>query len=299
MNSDFDANDLRIIYYIANGFRPASISKMLGISAARISQKLKRMEKLCGAQLIYRAGKATKLTDAGNKLFELAANVERNVSKFKSDIASLKSSDGQLRIIATSSLLLDDLPDVLDDVIKKFPNIRIRLSDGTEEQVLKSVVDGTADVGLTSMPRTGEGVVVSAYKRERLCLLVSLTHPLAGSAPIYFKEASEYRFITLSSANIMATMLRLAQIRAGIVLYRSIKVTNLEIAAQFAVKGSFGITLTFENIAKRYVRDGGGCVVGLRDAWASLEVGTCTKDLTVRTAAQTHFLRRLKAKFSD
>lgn len=299
MSNDFDANDLRIIYYIASGFKPATIGKMLGLSAQRISQKIARMEKLCDAQLIYRAGGVSKLTEAGMKLFELAANVERNVAKFKSDLASLKSSDGQLRIIAASSLLLDDLPEVLDEVVKKFPNVRIRLNSGREEEVLKSIVNGTADVGLISMPRSGEGVVVSPYKRERLCLVVSSTHQLAGSAPIYFKEASVYRFIALSSDHAMAHALRLAQVRAGIVLSRSIKVNSLEIAAQFAVKGGFGIALTFENVAKRYVRDGVGCIVRLQDAWASMEVGTCTRDLTVRTAAQTHFLRRLKAKFSQ
>lgn len=298
MINDFDADDLRIIALLAAGMNMSTIGAKLGITSQRISQRIQRMEKICKTQLIYRTG-GLRLTPAGLKLHAHAKRVEDSTKTFKADLAELASDHGQLRIIAISSLLIDDLPDVLDKVAKEYPHLRITLDEGAADKILKSVTDGTSDIGLIGMLRQIDGLAFAPYKRERICLLMNESHPLAERENLYFKEASSYPFIGMAETNLMSNIMNLAELRARVFVTRSIKVSSLEIAAQMACKSEFGICLTLESVASRHARANNGKLVLLSDAWASIEMTTCTREIATRSPATTYFISELKQRFKS
>lgn len=297
MIGDFDANDLRIISYIQSGARLSFIASKLGLSVGRISQKITKMEAICGTMLVYRSG-GMKLTGAGMILFEMAQKKDQIELEFIQRLDRHKSDHGQLRIIAISSILIDDLPDVLDMVRKEFPHLRIKLTAATADDIIQGVLSGEADVGLVGLSKRVDGLIFSPYKRERICLLTNANHPLATLDEVLFAQAaSRHPFIEMDPSSMLSNMMGAASVHGRVIPSYSMRASNAEVAAQMAASSTFGLAFTLENIAKRYAKLHGAKIIYLKDSWASVEVAICTKDIGARTEAQTYFLRKLKAKF--
>lgn len=298
MINDFDADDLRIIAYLAEGLNMSTIGAKLSLTAQRVSQKIKRMEHICDTMLIYRSG-GLRLTPAGEKLLAHAQRVDESTKTFKANLASLISNHGQLRIIAITSVLIDDLPAVLKKVEQKYPHVRVTLSTGMAAQILKDVEHGKADVGLIGLRRQIEGMHISIYKQEKICLLMNVAHPLAHHAQIDFIEAKDYPFIDMADTNLMSSIMNGAEMRANVYVRRSTKTNDLEVAAQHACQSERKICMTLESIAQRYVRNNGGKLVQLSDPWASISMTTCTRELRTHSPAITYFLAELEKHFEQ
>jgi len=295
MHNDLDADDLRIIAHIAAGLNMSIISKKLGVTTQRISQRISRMEKIYKTALVYRKG-GMHLTPAGLLLLPVAQTIEREMITFKKNLAALQSDHGQLRIIAITSIILDDVPTALKHVLEKYPHIRAKLMHGTADQIIKAVQVGDADVGLIGMTRQVEGLVFTPYRRERLYLLTNPEHPLASKDAINFAEAADHPFIDMDSSNIMSMFLNAGEMRTRTFLKRSIRATCLEIAAKYACQ-DFGISMTLRRIAERYQKNGEGKAIRLKDSWASVEIAICTKQVSRQTPAIRYFLSELEKQF--
>lgn len=295
MHNDFDADDLRIISHIAAGLNMSSVSKKLGITPQRVSQRISRMEKVCKTALVYKKG-GLHLTQAGIKLLELAQNVEREVKTFKKNLAELQSDHGQLRIIAITSIIIDHVPDVLKSVLKEYPQLRVKLTHGTADQIIKAVETGAADVGIIGMARQVEGLVFTPYMREELYLLTDKEHALAAHDAINFVDAAPYPFIDLDSANIMSMIMNAAEMRTRTLLHRRLRVSCLEIAANYACAG-YGVALTLSSIAHRFQQNNLGKAIKVLDSWASVEIASCTKQVSRQSPAIRYFLSELEKQF--
>lgn len=292
MHNDFDADDLRIIFHIAQGLNMSLVSKKLGITPQRVSQRISRMESICRTTLIYRKG-GLHLTPAGEKLLVLARNVENEVATFKQNLANLRSNHGQLRIIGVNSLILDYIPTVVKRVVKEYSNLRLKIMTGTADQVVDTVARGQADVGLLGMNRQVEGLVFHSFKRERLCLLASNAHPISTFDSVFFCNAAQYDFIDIDSENFMSTLLIAAEMRSKNHLNRVMKASCLEVAAQFASQG-FGICLTLASVAKRHTRSNNCKAIMLKDNWAISELVCCAKQIPRQPPALSYFLSELR-----
>jgi DNA-binding transcriptional LysR family regulator len=295
MHNDFDADDLRIISHIAAGLNMSLVSKKLGITPQRVSQRISKMEQMCKTALVYKKG-GLHLTEAGTKLLALAESVEREVKTFKKNLAELQSDHGQLRIIAITSIIIDHVPEVLKLVQKEYPHLRVKLMQGTADQIIKAVETGLADVGLIGMARQVEGLVFKPYARESLCILTDRQHPLADQDAINFIDAANFTFIELDTSNIMSMIMNAAEMRTRTILHRSIRVSCLEIAANYACNG-YGIALTLSSIAHRFQEQGLGKAISLNDSWASVEIASCTKQVSRQTPALRYFLSELEKQF--
>jgi DNA-binding transcriptional LysR family regulator len=294
MHSDLDADDLRIISHIANGQTMSVIARKLGVTPQRISQRITRMEKIYKTALVHRKG-GLSLTQAGLLLLPLAQTMEREVIAVKKNLAALQSDHGQLRIIAITSAILDHVPLALKNVLKEYKHLRVTLTHGTADQIIKAVETDKADVGLIGMTRQVDGLTFMPYRRERLYLLTHPDHPLAQKDAMNFSEASEYGFIDLDNSNIMSTLLNAGEMRTRIVLNRTIRASDLEIAAHYACQ-DFGITMTLQSIAERHQRNGLGKAIRLKDNWASVEIASCTKKVSRQSAAIRFFLSELEKR---
>jgi DNA-binding transcriptional LysR family regulator len=294
MRDDFDGDDLRIVYFISQGLNMSSISIRLGISPQRVSQRISRLESICKTSLIYKKN-GIQLTAAGKLVANLAENVNMHVGTFKKDLANLRSDHGQLRIIGVASLLLNDVPAVLKNVIKEYPHLRVKLTNGNAEDITNAVKEGAADIGLIAKQRQIDGLTFRAYKKERICLLVHPEHSLAKLKKATFKQASEHPFIDYDHSNVITSYLAEGQIRSHTYLNIAVRASCLEIAAQYACAGH-GISMTLESIADRYKKLGGKKIL-LEEKWANVELTSCTKRMARLSPAINFFNSELQRHF--
>lgn len=295
---DFDATDFSIVSSLECDLSMSAAGVRLSLSTAAISKRIKRMEQAIGAAIFYRQGEL-KLTAAGMLLLELGKSVAKANANFTRDLELLKSDHGELRIVAIASLLIDDLPEVLDKVVKRYPNLKISLCEGSADTIINAVRNNSAEVGLIGTVRSIDGLIFNPYKRERLCLFGALNHPLAEIEPVMFSQARDYRFIGMAGSNLISRVMDDLAKSNFFEVKKSITVATLEVAAHMAAQSKLGVCLTIESVAARLQRAGIGKMIRILDESASMDIATCTRETAALTEPTLYFIAMLRAKFSE
>lgn len=298
MRDDFDADDLRIISYIASGLNMSETAKQLDIDASRVSQRVKEIERILGATIFFRYGRGKfQLTKEGELLFEFAKEVDAASKKFNRGLALLKSDHGQLRIMAPY-VALEDASSVLESVVKKFQHVRITLRNSGDDKVLRMVDYGHCDVGLViDAPEYYAGVAFDCYRSERICIFSGGRQAFAGInvyEPIKIEQVAKYPFISLDEAQSITSSIKSRVPNSN----KLIRASCMESGALLAAN-NLGSLLTIESLAQRYEREYGGQIIYLDEPWATVNFYICTREVSTRSPAQTLFIALLKSAFKN
>ncbi|MBX9900033.1 MAG: LysR family transcriptional regulator [Burkholderiaceae bacterium] len=295
---EFDSTDFSIVASLECDLSMSAAGVRLSLSTAAISKRIKRMEQVIGAAIFYRHGEL-KLTAAGLLLHELGKNVAKVQSNFARDLELLKSDHGELRIIAIASLLIDDLPIVLKKVVKRYPNLKINLCEGSADSIINSVRNNSAEVGLIGTVRSIDGLNFNPYRRERLCLFGGVNHPLAEVEPVMFSQAKNYQFVGMAGSNLMARIMEDFAKNNLFEINKSLTAMSLEVAAHMAAQSAFGICLTIESVAMRLQSAGIGKMIRLLDESAFMDIATCTRETAALSEPTLYFIAMLREHFSE
>lgn len=122
---------ISVFYHMATLNSMTAAAEALGVTPSAVSQQIRSLEDQIGTVLVTRAGRKVKLTEAGERYFELIAD----------QVAGIISSTDQMRgattatrltIRATPTISTKWLLPRLPKFLKDNPNIDLRL-DGTNE----------------------------------------------------------------------------------------------------------------------------------------------------------------------
>jgi LysR family nitrogen assimilation transcriptional regulator len=148
--------DLRPIYYfvrVAEGGSFSRASATLSISQPVLSRFIKRLEDDLKVQLLYRNGRGVRLTDAGERFFEYAESILRNLSQGRMEVIALRGAP-----IGNVSLAL---PPMLGGVLSaelvrrlksEYPMISLLLREGFAAETLDWLGSGSVDIGVVFNP---------------------------------------------------------------------------------------------------------------------------------------------------
>lgn len=124
-------------------------SKSLHVSQSAISQSIAKLEKNLGIIIFQRLPTGVKLTGEGKILVKKASEILIKVSDFKEEVNSLKRSYSQrLNIGLVSGVYLPFLPNVIYQLNKEFPQIKISLVEKSSTEIIESIALNEIDVGL-------------------------------------------------------------------------------------------------------------------------------------------------------
>ena len=122
---------ISVFYHVATLNSVTAAAQALGVTPSAVSQQIRSLEEQIGTTLVTRAGRAVRLTEAGERYFELIADEVAGIIS-STDLMKGTATATRLTIRATPSIstkwLLPRLPKFLDGN----PDIDIRL-DGTNE----------------------------------------------------------------------------------------------------------------------------------------------------------------------
>ena len=128
-----NVHHLELFYYVARpgGIMPAVRKMPYGIQQPAISAQVGQLEEYLGVTLFQR--RPFVLTPAGEKLYGFItpffSNLDRVAAEFQGGQAR------QFRIGASTVVLRDHLPRLLQGVHKKFPGLTVSLREGYPEQL--------------------------------------------------------------------------------------------------------------------------------------------------------------------
>ncbi|MGE7622023.1 LysR family transcriptional regulator [Viridibacillus sp. NPDC096237] len=124
-------------------------AERLFLSQPALSQRLQSIEKDWGAQLFLRSQKGLTPTPAGELVIQYAIDTIAKKEEIYEMIQSLNSKvHGTLKIACASIVGHTWLPKVLKDFMTQYPEAKISLNTGWSSEIVKSLYDGEAHVGI-------------------------------------------------------------------------------------------------------------------------------------------------------
>ena len=170
----------------------------LGVSQPTLSRALARLEQQAGAPLFDRVGRRLHLNEYGRIMLEHARRAVADMQAALDRIAALRDPDtGRVRLAFLHSLANWYVPEQLRRFRVAAPGIAFDLFQGPAPEIAQRMLDGGADIAITS-PRPDP--TVFAWHRlyvERLCLAVPVGHRFAGRTRVSLSAAADEPFVAL------------------------------------------------------------------------------------------------------
>ena len=180
---------LRAFHYVAihGGFSRAA--EALFLTQPAISDQVRKLEEEYDVLLINRQRKQISLTKAGEELLEITNRffeVENQALEFLSE--SVAFSTGTLRIKVDSTF---HVLSTLKKFRERFPKIRIEIKTGNSFDVVQSLLNYDADVGVLGTLPSNSNIDIIKLGRSPIIAFVSKNNPLTQHTELSIAELND------------------------------------------------------------------------------------------------------------
>lgn len=157
----------------------------LGVTQAAVSQRIAALEKELRLSLFNRRAGRIALTEAGERLYDLARRILDLHEEARGSLGDFRPSiSGDLPISASSVPAECYLPALLSSFRERFPEVHVRASVGDSRSVTTEVTKGLASLGLVGKKAEKPSLESEAIGTDTLALILAPGHPLAGRKSI-------------------------------------------------------------------------------------------------------------------
>lgn len=267
----FDLIDLRLFVQIAEAASLTKGARRVFLSPSAASGRVKSLEDQLGAQLFYRDNRGVTLTGAGESLLRHARVILRQVEHLKSDFGARGTdTSGHIRIFANTTAVTEFMPELLTRFLAERPGVTIDMQERLTRDIVRSVVDGSTDLGIVSGKIPMTGLQAQRFSTDRLILVTPLGHPLSKRRKTAFPATLAYEYISLHEGSTIHAFLRDLTDRLGTKLKSRIQVGSFEAMCRL-IEGGVGIGIVPESAALRHHQTMQLSLIQLTDPWAIRE----------------------------
>ncbi len=159
-----------------------------------ISKRIAALETSLGARLFDRIGRTIQLTPAGQAMLARTRAILRELDDVKRSIANLAGTvAGELSLATSHHIGLHRLPGPLKQFHDSYPGVRLDLRFMDSEMACRAVAQGEIELAIVTLPPVVDAPLQSIkIWDDPLDIVVSRTHPLAGTAPVSPKVLLDY-----------------------------------------------------------------------------------------------------------
>ena len=144
-----DVTRLRVLDAVARHGSVTAAARELHYSQPSDSHHLARLESETGAQLLQRAGRGIRLTQAGHLLADRAAEIIGRIDAADAELsAHVGLAAGRVRLAGFSSAIGSLVPQALAALVGRHPNLQVTLIDTHPPEALELLRAGRIDVAI-------------------------------------------------------------------------------------------------------------------------------------------------------
>ncbi|QNS02415.1 transcriptional regulator CynR [Streptomyces xanthii] len=192
---------LRYLIAVAENGNFTRAAEELRISQPTLSQQIKQLERVVGAQLLDRGGRGVRLTDAGEAYVHYARRALRDLAaadRAVLDVADL--SRGHLRLAMTPTFTAYLIGPLVRAMHEKHPGITLDVREMAKDRMETSLLADEIDLGIAFAGPHLPGIGARALFTETLSLVVAATaDPGADRAALPVRRLAERQLALLSS----------------------------------------------------------------------------------------------------
>lgn len=184
---------------VRQNFNLTEAAKALYTSQPGVSKAIIELEDELGVEIFRRHGKRIRgLTEPGQMILKSVEAIMQEIDSLRQIAKEFTSQDtGNLTIATSYAEARYFLPKTISQFIAKFPKVRLSMLQGTAQQLVEYVQDGTADIVLM-MEHDGDvdNIIGIPFSQWEYYLIVPHGHPLAQPRPITLEDVASYPLIT-------------------------------------------------------------------------------------------------------
>lgn len=225
----------------AGGFTAAG--RLVGVSQSTITAQVRALEDQFKVELFYRRGRQVEISEAGRELLEIAQEMfghEKEAIRYLTAVRDFQA--GQFKIGAITPVVGVELMDAFH---KRFPKIRVDLSLGHADQVLRGLVEFRTDVVILSHAEKDPRYDVQSYKQHRIVAIVHTDHSWAKRRHVRVKDLIGQNIIMREQGATTQDLIEKTAKMAGIKLNAFMEINSREGVCQAVARG-LGIGLISE-----------------------------------------------------
>jgi DNA-binding transcriptional LysR family regulator len=167
----------------------------LGYAQSTVTTQVKLLENELGVKLFERYGNTIRITDAGEKLLEYSNEIFRITDRFFDAMEEEKETSGTLRIAAVDSVCMTVLPNILNNFIKKYPKVNIKIVSGVADDLKHYLASGQADIAFVlDFNKPSDELYLLLEKKVELGFYIAADAPLE-STDVCLEDLKKQKFV--------------------------------------------------------------------------------------------------------
>lgn len=168
-------------------------SERLHISPSAVNRQILKIEDYFGTPLFERRPDGMQLTDAGQLVLRHSRDTLRDFARLRGDIDNLRGVvSGAVTIATLDSLTVHFLPEALVRFTGAHPAAQVRVLASDPMEIVHSIAQGNADLGLTFDPARRGGVTVLKNVPCAMHAIMRPDHALAERESVTLDECGAY-----------------------------------------------------------------------------------------------------------
>lgn len=193
------SEQLRAFLQVAQEGRFSTAAKGLGLSQSGLSRQLQSLETELDVRLLVRTPAGAVLTDAGERFLPHARRALEALSAGTAELEQLSGTPHGMLVLGTLHTVgAYLLPDLIAAFARRYPEVRLRLSESLAAALEEGVSRGALDLAILSLPVRRADLVTQKLWEEPMVLAVPRGHPLTKlGRPVALTEAVEETWVVI------------------------------------------------------------------------------------------------------
>lgn len=199
----------KVFYHVAKSLSFSDAADTLFISQSAVSQSIKTLEKRLNQTLFIRSTKRVALTKEGELLLKHIEPAINLISRGENQLCADPKSGIQLRIGASDTICRYYLVPYLNQFHNEYPNIHIKVTNGTSLQCAKLLERNEVDVIVTNSPNPALNnmMQIIPVKEFRDVFIANKEAFPLEDRPITLQELQQYPILMLEKRSTTAIYL--------------------------------------------------------------------------------------------
>jgi DNA-binding transcriptional LysR family regulator len=288
-----DLTSLRLFVAVCQERNIARAAERECITPSAVSRRIAEIEAVIGLPVIHRESRGISVTPVGETVMRHAKAVIASIESLEAELSQFATgAKGSVRIAANLSAIVQFLPEDIAAFKRVFPEVEMQVDEHTSANVLRSVAESDADIGICNAVAGIEALESLPYRTDRLFLAVPRGHPLGNATAVKFIDIVGESFVGLGSEAALTQLLAQQAQAAGAQLDVKIRVGSLDALCRM-VHVRLGVAVVPEHVGELHAGALDIQLVPIAEPWAVRELVVVFRHrdrLTATAAALVNFL---------
>lgn len=192
---DFTLHQLKVFGMVARHKSMTQAARRLHMTQPAVSIQIKQLQESMDIPLIEIVGRKLYLTEAGERLYEVYLNVNREIESLDAAISQLKGGLKGRLTISSASTAKYFLPYLLGEFQQRYPQVEISLKVTNRDEVLQHLRQNEYDLVILTQLPNDDMIEAIPFLDNPLVMCAPPEHPLAQEKNITIDQLKKEQFI--------------------------------------------------------------------------------------------------------